>query len=236
MASEIGLRQAYSTIKSAYRQKQRNPVTTASDLRLVVPMSATKTNYSFPILAGDDTTNNPTAILLNRADAFTATEIGLFVGNASSTSDTTFDWYSYGNGVGAGNLGATLPANFNASMRTLFNNSLINIAINNVQYLQNYSTLRLRKVPVTQSGLGYGAFTGSVSPAGVTSSVVDSFSGEQDGYYPLVPTLQLSGTSKIDIQLLLPQSLANIPAGTNVGYIMIAFRGFLSLGASNLNK
>ena len=229
MASEIGLRQAYSTIKSAYRQKQRNPVTTASDLRLVVPMSATKTNYSFPILAGDDTTNNPTAILLNRADAFTATEIGLFIGTASSSTDTTFDWYSYGNGVGSGNLGATLPANFNASMKTLFNNSVINIAINNVQYLQNYSTLRLRKAPITQSGLGYAG-------GPVTSTVVDSFSGETDGYYPLVPTLQLSGTSKIDVQLLLPQSLANIPAGTNVGYIMIAFRGFLSLGASNLNK
>jgi hypothetical protein len=236
MASEIGLRQAYSTIKSAYRQKQRNPVTTASDLRLVVPMSATKTNYSFPILAGDDTTNNPTAILLNRADAFTATELGLFIGTASSSTDTTFDWYSYGNGTGSGNLGATTAANFNASMKTLFNNSVINIAINNVQYLQNYSTLRLRKVPITQSGLGYGVQV-TATASNVLASVVDSFSGENDGYYPLVPTLQLSGTSKIDVQLLLPQSLANIPtSATNVGYIMIAFRGFLSLGASNLNK
>lgn len=234
MASEIGLRQAYSTIKSAYRQKQRNPVTTASDLRLVVPMSTSKTNYSFPVLAGDDTNNLPTALLLNRADAFTSTEMGLFVGNASSSSDTTFDWYSYGNGTGAGNLGTTTVANYNASMKTLFNNSVINIAINNVQYLQNYSTLRLRKAPITQAGLGYGYGTGGA----VVSTTQDSFSGETDGYYPLVPTLQLSGTSKIDIQLLLPQALANIPAGggAGVGYIMIAFRGFLSLGASNLNK
>lgn len=232
MASEIGLRQAYSTIKSAYRQKQRNPVTTASDLRLVVPMSTSKTNYSFPVLAGDDTNNLPTATLLNRADAFTATEMGLFVGNALSATDTTFDWYSYGNGTGAGNLGATSAVNFNLSMKTLFNNSVINIAINNVQYLQNYSTLRLRKVPTTQSGLGYGVQV-TATASNILSTSVDSFNGEQDGYYPLVPTLQLSGTSKIDIQLLLPQALANIPTA---GYIMIAFRGFLSLGASNLNK
>jgi type II secretory pathway pseudopilin PulG len=232
MASEIGLRQAYSTIKSAYRQKQRNPVTTASDLRLVVPMSSTKTNYSFPVLVGDDPQNYSFASLLNRADAFTATEIGLFVGASSAAGNTDFDWYSYGNPNPTG-----MSANIATAMKNLFNNSSINIAINNVQYLQNFSTLRLRRVPIAQTGQTYGyGWTTSASNV-IASNTSDSFNGEQDGYYPLVPTLQLSGTSKIDIQLLLPTALTAVVSGTpSLGYIMLAVRGFLSLGASNLNK
>lgn len=232
---EMGLRQAYATIKNAYRKVGRNPVTTASDLRLVTPLSANKTTYSFPVLVGDDASNySPgVAILLNRADAFTATEMGLFVGKpaAAPTAATSsqFDWYSYAN-----------PSIFTSSSTTqksIFNNSYINVTINNVQYLQNFSTLRLRRSPVTQSGLGYGAsvLTGTgITTAGVSSTVLDSFNGEQDGYFPLVPTLQLSGTSKIDVQLVLPEALGGTVESN--ACVMIAFRGFLSLGASNLNK
>ena len=54
MNNEIGLRQAYSTIKQAYAAKGRNPVTTASDLKLIVPISTTKTVFDFPVIVGDD--------------------------------------------------------------------------------------------------------------------------------------------------------------------------------------
>lgn len=230
MASEIGLRQAYSTIKSAYRSKQRNPVTTASDLKLIVPMSTTKTNYSFPVLVGDDPTNNPNAILLNRSDAFTATEMGVFVGAAASSTDTAFDWYSYGNALAGNGMTSAIAT----QLKTLFNNAIINIAINNVQYLQNFATLRLRKVPVVQTAMTLSGNNAATSLAGTNTQLpVDSFNGEVDGYYPLVPTLQLSGTSKLDLQILLPSALS---ANPTAGYIMLAFRGFLSLGASNLNK
>lgn len=234
MAGEIGLRQAYSTIKQAYANKGRNPVTTASDLKLIVPISTAKTVFDFPVIVGDDQNNYPDAILLNRADAFTAVEMGVFIGKrlgastAVQVAQTAFNWFSYPNssefavtGTDANNL---LP---------LYNAGSINIAINNVQYLQNYSTLRMRRGPVTQAGLGYGA--ASATPT-LTSTVTDSFNGEQDGFFPLVPTLQLSGTSKISIQLNVPQSLPIATAGTAQYCIMIAFRGFLSLGASNLNK
>ena len=120
-------------------------------------------------------------------------------------------------------------------MLPLYNAGSINIAINNVQYLQNYSTLRMRRSPVTQSGLGMGVHT-TATASSVLSTTTDSFNGEQDGFFPLVPTLQLSGTSKISIQLNVPQSLPIATAGSAQYCIMIAFRGFLSLGASNLNK
>jgi hypothetical protein len=112
----------------------------------------------------------------------------------------------------------------------LFNHSLINATINNVQYLQNFSTARFRSVGVTQNGLGFGA--ASATPS-VASTVVDSFDANT-GFYPVVPTLQLSGTSKIEINLNLPTGLTAAGSGTYV--IVLSLRGFLSLGASNLNK
>lgn len=228
---EMGLRQAYATIKNAYRKVGRNPVTTASDLKLVTPLSANKTTYSFPVLVGDDASNySPgVAILLNRADAFTATEMGLFVGKpaAAPTAATSsqFDWYSYAN--------PTIFTTSGTTQKSIFNNSYINVTINNVQYLQNFSTLRLRRSPVTQTGLGYGVQV-TATTSNVLSTSLDSFNGEQDGYFPLVPTLQLSGTSKIDVQLVLPEALGGTVESN--ACVMIAFRGFLSLGASNLNK
>lgn len=224
MDKELGLRQAYATIKNAYKAKQRNPVTTASDLRSLVPVVTGKTQYTFPIIVGDDANNYPEAILLNRADAFTAVEIGIFIGAKSSTSDTAYDWYSYPNATIFTASGAA------TAFKTLFNNAFLNATINNVQYLQNYSISRLRKAPVVQTGLTYGYTTsGATAPNGV-----DAFNGQVDGFYPLVPTLQLSGTSKIDITLNLSSGLTAASSGSYV--ICLAVRGFLSLGASNLNK
>jgi hypothetical protein len=222
MSSAIGLRQAYTIVKNAYKAKQRNPVTTASDLRFIVPVVTGKTSYTFPVIVGDDSNNYAEAILLNRADAFTALEMGLFIGKKTSATDTTYDLFAYPN-----NTEFTPDTD---AFRTLFNHSLINATINNVQYLQNFSTARFRSVGVTQNGLGFGA--ASATPS-VASTVVDSFDANT-GFYPVVPTLQLSGTSKIEINLNLPTGLTAAGSGTYV--IVLSLRGFLSLGASNLNK
>jgi len=217
--SSIGLRQAYTIIKNAYKAKQRNPVTTSSDLKTIVPVVTGRTSYTFPIIVGDDTNNYPEGILLNRADAFTAIEMGLFIGKKSAVSDTTYDIFSYPNSV---EFGATDSDTF----KTLFNHSSINATINNVQYLQNFSTERFRTAGTTQSGLGYGG-------TGLTSTVTDEFNSGY-GFTAIVPTLQLSGTSKIEITLNLPQGLTAASSGQYV--IILCLRGFLSLGASNLNK
>ena len=227
MATELGLRQAYATIKEAYRSKSRNPVTTASDLRSLVPVVTGKTQYTFPIIVGDDPNNFPEAILLNRADAFTATEIGVFIGAKTSNTDTGYDWFSYPNTTIFTGAGVA------TAFKTLFNNSFINATINNVQYLQNYSISRLRKAPVLQTGLGYGVHA-TATAASVLSTVVDSFNGQDDGFFPLVPTLQISGTSKLEFTINLSAGLTAAASGSFV--ICLAHRGFLSLGASNLNK
>jgi hypothetical protein len=222
--SSIGLRQAYTVIKNAYKAKQRNPVTTASDLRSLVPVVSGKTQYTFPIIVGDDTNNYPEALLLNRADAFTAIEMGLFIAKKSSATDVAYDIFSYPNSV---EFGSEADA-----FRTLFNNSTINATINNVQYLQNFSTQRFRTTGTTQNGTGSGVQV-TATPSNVLSTVVDEFNSGY-GFTAVVPTLQLSGTSKIDLTVNLPTGLTQAGSGQYV--IILALRGFLSLGASNLNK
>lgn len=218
MSNEMSQRQAYSLIKRAYAKAKRNPVTTASTLRLQLPIQANKTLYQFPILQGDEQTSYAEQILLNRADAFTATEMGLFIGGyddagVASTSQN-YGLYSYG---------ATPIATALNNTNVVFYNSKINIAVNNVQYLQNFDTFRFYQAGVAQ--------TGKIMATGGTTAVKDSIEGVNYGFCPLVPTIQLSGSSKIDIQLQLPAPLA-----ASAGVLILMFRGFLSLGASNLNK
>lgn len=229
MAKEVGLRQAFQTIKNAYAAKGRNPVTTASDLRLIVPISTSKTTFEFPVIVGDDPNNYPDALLLNRADAFTATEIGVFIAKrtgataAAQVANTQFDWFSYPNSLQFAVTGTDYTG-----LKPLFNAGTLDVSINNVQYLQNYSLLRVRRAPNVQDS--------TIFATGGTSTITDSFNGENDGFYPLVPTLQLSGTSKISIKINVPQALPVATAATAQYCIMVAMRGFLSLGASNLNK
>jgi hypothetical protein len=227
--SEIGLRQAYQTIKNAYAKKNRNPVTTASDLRFIVPINSSKTTFDFPVIVGDDPNNYPDAILLNRADAFTATEIGVFIGKrvgattAAQIANTAFDWFTYTN-----SLEFAVTATDFTNLKPLFNAGIVNATINNVAYLQNFSILRTKRGTTTQAA--------TLFATGGTATIQDSYNGEKDGFYPLVPTLQLSGTSKISLQIQVPQALPIATAATAQYCIMLAFRGFLSLGASNLNK
>jgi hypothetical protein len=220
MSRELGLRQAYQTIKNAYASKGRSPVTTASDLRLIVPVSSSKTSYTFPVLVGDDANNYAEAILLNRADAFTAINMALYVGKKASATDYAYDWFSYGNITEFGSTDGD-------ALKTLFNNSTLSATINNVQYLQNFSTMRFKQIGITQNG--------QTNWSSATYTNQESLNNEQ-GFIPVVPTLQLSGTSKIELLLNLPSALSTSGVGSGSYVIALHLRGFLSLGASNLNK
>lgn len=221
--SELSSRKTFSLIKKAYAAKGRNPITTASTLRLIQPVSASKTLYTFPVLQGDTPGTYAEEILLNRADAFTVSHVGLFIGGIKNdgtvATNSNYSLYPYAS--------APVDTASNNTGNILFNNSYLNIAINNVQYLQNFDTRRFQNAGVTQEGV---VLSTSVASLG-TAIQMDSLDG-QAGFVPMVPTLQFSGSSKIDITIQLPASLAV----TNAYQINLIFRGFLSLGASNLNK
>lgn len=211
---------AYKTIKGAYQKVGRNPVTTASVLRLMVPVTANKTSYTFPVLQGDATTTYTEAIYLNRADAFTATSVGVFLGGLTDAgASATSNQYQL---MGFQTEALTTAGVTNAN--SLFMHSYLNIAVNNVQYLQNFDIFRCYSAPIVQ--------TGNIFATGGDTTAPNSINGGMSGFAPLTPTLQFSGTAKIDISINLPTALAF----TTAPVINLIFRGFLSLGASNLNK
>lgn len=217
--SELSSRKTFGLIKQAYAQKGRNPITTASTLRLIQPVSSAKTLYTFPVLQGDTPGTYAEEILLNRSDAFTVSHVGLFIGGVKSdgtiATGSNYPLFPYSS--------VAVDTASNNTGNVLFNNSYLNIAINNVQYLQNFDTRRFQNAGVVQDGIIYAT--------GGTATNQDSLNGEA-GFVPMVPTLQFSGSSKIDITIQLPASLSV----TNPYQINLIFRGFLSLGASNLNK
>lgn len=215
----LSQRQAFTTIKQAYKNAGRNPVTTPSTLRLIQSISSSKTNYTFPVLEGDSTNTLAENRFLNRADAFTATSVGLFIGGLTDAGAAT----SAGSYQLFGFQSEALTTAGVTNSNALFTNSYLNIAVNNVAYLQNFDVYRTYSTPIVQ--------TGNVFATGGDITGQNSNNGN-DGFTSLTPSLQFSGTAKIDISISLPISLAV----TNACQINLIFRGFLSLGASNLNK
>ena len=216
----LAQRQAFATIKKAYAAKGRKPVTTPSTLRLIQNVVANRTTYSFPILEGDSSNTLAENRFLNRADAFTATQVGIFIGGltdaGAATSAGAYQLYGFQSEA----LTTAGVTNANA----LFTNGYLNISVNNVAYLQNFDVFRCYDAPIIQ--------TGNIFATGGDTTNQNSVDGNTNGFTDLVPTLQFSGTAKIDITINLPTSLLV----TNACQINLIFRGFLSLGASNLNK
>jgi hypothetical protein len=216
----IAQRQAFSTIRRAYAKVGRKPVTTPSTLRLIQNVVANRTTYTFPILEGDSNITLPEQRLLNRADSFTAISVGVFIGGLTDAGVATT--------AGAYQLfGYQAPALTTAGVTNstaLFCQGYLNVLVNNVAYLQNYDLLQCYAPPLAQ--------TGNLFATGTSTTYQNNIDGSHNGFADLVPTLQFSGTSKIDITLNLPTSLAV----TNACQINLIFRGFLSLGASNLNR
>ena len=216
----LAQRSAFTTIKRAYAAKGRKPVTTPSTLRLIQNVVANRTTYSFPILEGDSGNALPENRFLNRADAFTATSVGIFIGGLSDAGAavTTGSYQLFGFQSEALSTAGVTNAN------ALFSQGYMNVLVNNVAYLQNFDLFRTYSAPIVQ--------TGNIFATGGDTTGQNSINGEKDGFCDLVPTLQFSGTAKIDITINLPTSLVF----TNACQINLIFRGFLSLGASNLNK
>jgi hypothetical protein len=210
----ILLRQAFDRVKAA----NGSAVTVPADLRLEAPLSTTSSTLTFNHKVGEATIGatgvNNTEIRLDINDQFTVIEIGLFVAKPGSATDAQFDLYSYPNNV------EFSSSNTADSLRMLFNNSFLNISKQQVQYLQNYSTLRFRKGQITQNGLGFGA--ASATPT-LTSTVQDSFNGSEDGFTPLGLDFSFTGRDTMTIQVQMPTSLQAVESNSRA---ILIFRGF----------
>ena len=223
--NQIALRNAFKSVKGAYASAGRNPIVTPSDLRLENPISQNVNYYQFYALQSEQ---NPgfaggasnTEIRLNTNDSFFAVLAGLYIAKPSSATSAEYILNSYPNPT-------TFTATTSAAYQMFFNNSTLNIAINNVQYIQNFLTSRFREVGVAQAGLGAASY---LTSAQVASTSVDSFNGDESGITALGSIIEISGQKKADIKMNVPTGLSVAP-GT-YDRLALVLRGFLALNAA----
>lgn len=223
--NQIALRNAFKSVKGAYASAGRNPIVTPSDLRLENPISQNVNYYQFYALQSEQ---NPgfaggasnTEIRLNTNDSFFAVLAGLYIAKPSSATSAEYILNSYPNPT-------TFTATTAAAYQMFFNNSTLNIAINNVQYIQNFLTSRFREVGVAQAGLGAASY---LTSAQVASTSVDSFNGDESGITALGSIIEISGQKKADIKMNVPTGLSVAP-GT-YDRLALVLRGFLALNAA----
>ena len=223
--NQIALRNAFKSVKGAYASAGRNPIVTPSDLRLENPISQNVNYYQFYALQSEQ---NPgfsggasnTEIRLNTNDSFFAVLAGLYIAKPSSATSAEYFLNSYPNPM-------TFTATTAAAYQMFFNNSTLNIAINNVQYIQNFLTSRFREVGVAQAGLGAASY---LTSAQVASTSVDSFNGDESGITALGSIIEISGQKKADIKMNVPTGLSVAP-GT-YDRLALVLRGFLALNAA----
>lgn len=223
--NQIALRNAFKSVKGAYASAGRNPIVTPSDLRLENPISQNVNYYQFYALQSEQ---NPgfaggasnTEIRLNTNDSFFAVLAGLYIAKPSSATSAEYFLNSYPNPT-------TFTATTAAAYQMFFNNSTLNIAINNVQYIQNFLTSRFREVGVAQAGLGAASY---LTSAQVASTSVDSFNGDESGITALGSIIEISGQKKADIKMNVPTGLSVAP-GT-YDRLALVLRGFLALNAA----
>jgi hypothetical protein len=223
--NQIALRNAFKSVKGAYASAGRNPIVTPSDLRLENPISQNVNYYQFYALQSEQ---NPgfaggasnTEIRLNTNDSFFAVLAGLYIAKPTSATSAEYFLNSYPNPT-------TFTATTAAAYQMFFNNSTLNIAINNVQYIQNFLTSRFREVGVAQAGLGASSW---LTSSAVASTSVDSFNGDESGITALGSIIEISGQKKADIKMNVPTGLSVAP-GT-YDRLALVLRGFLALNAA----
>lgn len=223
--NQMALRDAFMEINNHLGSLGRDPIVSPSDVRLEQLIVQNTTSYAFYVL---NTDQNPafsagktnTEIRLNTFDTFYAVLMGMYLAAPTSATDTTFVLETYNNATAFG-AGA-------AAFQTFYN-SLLNMSINNVQYLQNISTMRFRYVPDVQNGLGFGAAT--LAGGGVISTVASGFNGCESSLSALGGIVEINGQQKFELTLVLPAALSAAPA-TAFQRIVIIMRGFLALNAA----
>jgi hypothetical protein len=189
----------YSTILNRYKALGKGNVRlTQSTLILSKPLSAAQTTYSFDVLETQNSTLVGTETRLNLNDEFIITSLGIYI--QATVTDSTGSvpygtkWFSY------------VPSQADATTNTLnpIYNGNLQIAVNNVVYMDKFDTLKSLFIPRTQDA----------SFATPNASTLGSNNYAKDGMVSIEPMLTLSGAKKNNIIINLASAAA--PASLTV--------------------
>lgn len=207
MATQGGARLVYKNTRDALAAagvNVANTVLSQSYLRFENTLSTTKTSYDFGVLNNQTLGGSaqfPTEQRLNLQDAFYISEIMVYVGKASSTTDASYKLSTYPSPT-VFTTGAT-------SLYTLYN-GVLSLTVNNRQIVPVSDLTKFLQVPQTQA-------------TGATNSPIDQF----DGQWATVvePNLVLIGSKNSLINITIPSAFSTLDANTRV---VIICRGILA--------
>lgn len=188
-----------------------------SEIRLEVVLTTTTNIFTFGVTPQQQNTTNLTFNTENRLqlqDSLVVSEYGIFVGQPSSSTDTTFRLRSYGNTVdfGADALGIDT---------TFFTHGFFVTKCNNDVIMPYRGLFNHRYVPQTQETAALGA-----------GAPNDQMRGAEDGFITQEPNLLLIGSKNYQPQIQLPTALASATA--NLRAVLI-YRGILAQNSTVVN-
>jgi len=197
--------------EAAAQSGRKMPVIVDASVRMEATMAANQQSFQFYPGPAGTPTNTEQRLSLN--DGFSIFEIGVFVAKPASSTSTIFKLYSYPN------AGVFSTSNVATSLDGFYNNGVLNISKEQVNYLDNYPLLNHRFVPQVQDGITFGYTTASATvPNGL-----DSFDGTQNGFAPLASYINITGRDTLSINIQLPAGLAAVESNQRV---VLVFRGY----------
>jgi hypothetical protein len=204
-------RKQLALIKAQYEAAGRKPVIVDAAVRMEATMAANQQSFTFYPGQGGTPTNTEQRLSLN--DGFSIFEIGVFIADPASATDTQYKLFSYPNAT------QFATSNVANSLNGFYNNGVLNISKDQVNYLENYPLYNHRYVPEVQEGLTYGYTTsGATAPNGV-----DSFNGLSDGFAPLASFINITGRDTLTVNIQLP---AGLQAVETYQRVVLVFRGY----------
>jgi hypothetical protein len=205
-------RKQLALVKAQYESAGRKPVIVDAAVRMEATMAANQQSFTFYPGQGGTVTNTEQRLSLN--DGFSIFEVGVFVAKPSSSTNTQFKLYSYPNGR------VFDTANVAASLDGFYNNGVLNISKDQVNYLENYPLYNHRYVPEVQDGLVFG-LTAALTSA--TNNAVDAFNGLSNGFAPLASYINITGRDTLTVNIQLPAGLQAVETNQRV---VLVFRGY----------
>ena len=227
--SNISARDSYTTAKHIFYNAMRNKFTAGpqgdqdcmnwvnnlklsqGEIRLEVNLNTTSNTFVFGVTPNQQNSSNvqfSTERRLQLQDSLVVSDYGIFVGQASGNTDTTFALNTYGN------TQVFAAADAAALDSTFYSNGWFSLKANNDVIIPYRGLFNHWYKPQTQQTAALGA-----------GSPKDQLRGAEDGFVTMEPNILLIGSKNYQPEINLASALAN--ASANLRCIFIA-RGIVA--------
>ena len=196
-------------------KKRNGVISTQSYLRLEAVLG-TQGNVTFPVLLNEGQAN-ANERRLSITDAFTITSLAIVIYKQASggkISAGVLDTFPNPLVYSGGGEAAALMAIYNG---------YLSVRVNSVVYIDSLDAYRFYRAGVAQEGV----IVSQTATPTTSPYVASEYSRGDYPFYSLTPSIRLSGATKNEITLNLPESVAMGGAGGTVNRVVCYVRGFL---------